>query len=169
MRGADGMACIVNGMMMREYAHHGSRVKTHEVASIPVPMPLGGLWSASDAGTDGSRRVARPRSSPAMAWTGAQRVEAKGGALTIQKTAVSPTGRDSRHRRPAPERTPSGTAPEGGSRATSAPRPASTGIDLGLRSGTGQRGCRRPLTRGAAPVACQPGRGPAPHKSSCLM
>ena len=25
MRGADGIACIVNRMMMREYAHHGSR------------------------------------------------------------------------------------------------------------------------------------------------
>ena len=127
------------------------------------PMPPGGLRSASDAGTEGSRRVARPRSSAAMARTGAQRVAANGGAPRQEKKADTPTGRDPRPRLPVPERTSSGRVPEGGFRAAIAPRTALSGSHLERRSGTGGRGCRRPLPRGAAPVICRPGMDTAPQ------
>ena len=161
---------------MREHAHHGSRLKTqgrdrgsgrngptkrHQL-SIRV---RGRLRSACDAGIHGSRRDMPPRPSAAMARTGAQRVEANGGAPRQEKKAGTPTGRDPRPRLPVPERTPSGKVLAGGFRAAIAPRTALSGSHLERRSGTGGRGCRRSLTRGAASVICRPGMDTAPHGS----
>ena len=59
MRSADGIACIGNGMVMREHAHHGSRLKgqgpihraTFEGLDVEDPRSGIGLRSTTEGGS----------------------------------------------------------------------------------------------------------------------
>ena len=83
-----------------------------------------------------------------------------GGSVRLLRTidTIQTSGSPgTRHRLQARKRTPSGTAPAGGTAITHAPRPAQPGSDLGPRSGTDRPDPLRPSSRSAAPVVCGPG------------